>query len=202
MDSTGPRPDRDTDAEARRHDILLRLRMAGVSAAVMTEARVRMDANLARGASWATSRIPGPGYHDPNREPVPRCDCGADLVGAGWQGEVAVDCGECSSRWHLRVKPGGFLVLAVSGPSQEWLDAERPRPVPVDGAEPGQRRGVAVEHGDEPAFRRHGGEQAFDVAQRSAVAALADVLRPHNRHRVVPKQPHQRRVVAQGQVAG
>ncbi len=53
------------------------------------------------------------------------------------------------------------------------LDAERARAVARDGAEPGERRRVAVEHGDEAAARGHVGQQALDVARGAELAALA-----------------------------
>ena len=44
---------------------------------------------------------------------------------------------------------------------------------PGDGAEPAQRRRMAVEHGDQVAVARQAGEQALDVAPGMGQAALA-----------------------------
>ena len=59
----------------------------------------------------------------------------------------------------------------------EMLDAERARAMAGDRAEPGQRRRVAVEHGDDAAMRRHVGEQPLDMRARMHQAALARALR-------------------------
>src|SRR5215468_6202261 len=45
----------------------------------------------------------------------------------------------------------------------EMLDAERADAMAVDGAEPGERRRMAVEHGDDPAMGRHIGHELFDM---------------------------------------
>src|SRR5579883_845602 len=58
----------------------------------------------------------------------------------------------------------------------EMLDAERTHAVAVHGAEPGERRGMAVENGDDAAVVRHALEQALDVRARMHEAALARAL--------------------------
>jgi hypothetical protein len=46
----------------------------------------------------------------------------------------------------------------------------------VDGAKPSERRRVAIEHRDDPAMRRHVGEQFLDMRTRVNEAALARAL--------------------------
>src|SRR5215217_6399637 len=58
----------------------------------------------------------------------------------------------------------------------EMLDAEGTGAVARDGAEPGESRGVPVEHGDERTVRRDVGQQAFDMASRVYETALAGAL--------------------------
>ena len=55
----------------------------------------------------------------------------------------------------------------------EMLHAKRPHPMAVDGAKPSARRRVAIEHRDDPAMRRHDGEQLLDMRTRVNEAALA-----------------------------
>ena len=57
------------------------------------------------------------------------------------------------------------------------LDAERPHAMAVDRAEPGERRRMAVEHGDDAAMRRHVGQQPLDMRAGMHEAALARALR-------------------------
>src|SRR5882672_12259812 len=59
----------------------------------------------------------------------------------------------------------------------EMLDAERPHAMAVHGAEPGERRRMAVEHRDDSAMARHAGEQPLDMRARMREAALAGALR-------------------------
>ena len=59
----------------------------------------------------------------------------------------------------------------------EMLDAERAHAVAAHGAEPGERRRMAVEHGDDAAMGRHLGEQPLDMAARVHQAALARAAR-------------------------
>ncbi len=58
----------------------------------------------------------------------------------------------------------------------EMLDAQRAHAVAVDGPQPGKRRRVVVEHGDEAAVGWHLGEQPLDVGARAHIAALARAL--------------------------
>src|SRR6185312_10474956 len=50
----------------------------------------------------------------------------------------------------------------------EMLDAKRVDAMPCHGAEPGQRRRVAVEHGDERGVLAERRQQALDLALRAA----------------------------------
>ena len=45
----------------------------------------------------------------------------------------------------------------------EMLDPKRPDLVAIDGAEPGERRRMAVEHADNAAMRRQAGHQPFNM---------------------------------------
>ena len=59
----------------------------------------------------------------------------------------------------------------------EVLDAERADAMAVNAAEPSERRGMAVEDGDESAIRRHGGEQTLDMRAGADEALFAGALR-------------------------
>src|SRR5262249_61093751 len=59
----------------------------------------------------------------------------------------------------------------------EMLAAERAHAMALDGAEPGERRRMAVEHGDDAAMGRHIGHELFDMGTRVHEAALARALR-------------------------
>src|SRR5215831_246944 len=54
----------------------------------------------------------------------------------------------------------------------EMLDAERAHAVTAHGAEPGERRRMAVEHGDNPAMGWHIGHELFDMRARMHKPAL------------------------------
>src|SRR5262249_39668054 len=58
----------------------------------------------------------------------------------------------------------------------EMLDPERAHAVTGDGAEPGERRRMTVEHGDDAAMRRHVVEQPLHMRARMDEAALARPL--------------------------
>ena len=57
------------------------------------------------------------------------------------------------------------------------LDAERAHAVAVDAAEPGERRRMAVDHGDEAAVARQRREQPLDMAHGAAHAVGAGARR-------------------------
>ena len=59
----------------------------------------------------------------------------------------------------------------------EVLDSERPYPVTVDGAEPGECRWMAVEHGDDPAIAGEIGQKSLNVGAGVNQAALAGAQR-------------------------
>ncbi len=59
----------------------------------------------------------------------------------------------------------------------EMLDAERTHPVAGDCAEPGERRRVAVKHGDDPRMRRHFVEHLLDMGAGMGKPAFAGALR-------------------------
>src|SRR5262250_1608535 len=58
----------------------------------------------------------------------------------------------------------------------EMLDAERAHAMAVDGAEPDERRRMAVEHGHDPAMGRHIGHELFDMRARARGAAVQPAL--------------------------
>src|SRR5260370_21224617 len=60
----------------------------------------------------------------------------------------------------------------------EMLDPERAHAMAGDAAEPGQRRRMAVEHGDDAAMISHIGKDALDVRARMHETALARPLPP------------------------
>jgi hypothetical protein len=74
---------------------------------------------------------------------------GRDRLGRGHDG-VRVDA-------VVPVEVADFSGLA------EVLDAERTHPMTAHGAEPGERRRVTVEHGDDAAMGRHLGKQPLDM---------------------------------------
>ena len=57
------------------------------------------------------------------------------------------------------------------------LDAERSRPVAGDCAEPGQRRWMPIEDGDDAAVRGHVGKQPLDMRTRVHETSFAGSLR-------------------------
>src|SRR5258708_37382621 len=57
------------------------------------------------------------------------------------------------------------------------LDAERAHAMAADGAEPGERRRMTVEYGDDPAMGRTIGHELFDMRARVHEPALARALR-------------------------
>ena len=79
----------------------------------------------------------------------------------------------------VAVEVGDVAGLAEGG------DAERRHGVAVDGAEPREREGVAVEDGDEAGGARHIGEKLRDVRGGAAVAPFVGeaVVRRHLRRR-------------------
>src|SRR5665213_3843455 len=52
----------------------------------------------------------------------------------------------------------------------EMLDAQRPGAMPEDRAEPGERRRVSIENGDQRRLPWHPGQQPLDVALRGRAA--------------------------------
>src|SRR5690606_16112848 len=59
----------------------------------------------------------------------------------------------------------------------KMLDAKRAGAVAVDGAQPAERRRMAVDDGDDAAMRGYVREQAFDMARGVDKSALASALR-------------------------
>src|ERR1700694_1524832 len=55
----------------------------------------------------------------------------------------------------------------------EMLDAERFHPVTAHAAEPAERRGMAVDHGDDAAVARQRRQQFLDMAEMRHAAAVA-----------------------------
>jgi len=76
---------------------------------------------------------------------------------------------------------GVDAVVAVEGSDRsgltEMLDAERAYTVAGDRPQPGKRRWMSIQHGDDAAMRRQIGEQPFDMRARMHKAAFAHALR-------------------------
>src|SRR5665213_2769852 len=73
----------------------------------------------------------------------------------------------------IRIDAVMLVELGQRAGLAEMLDAERARAMAGDGAEPGKRRRMAVDHSDDAAMRRHIGKQTLDMRARMHQPALA-----------------------------
>src|SRR5262245_40340401 len=108
-----------------------------------------------------------------------RCNTNASPVLQGAQ--MADRTARCDrlGRRHDRLGVDAVVAIEVGNRAglAEMLDAERPQAVTVHSAEPGERRRVAVEHGDHSAMGRQVGEEPLDMRAGVDEAALAGALR-------------------------
>src|SRR5260370_16524697 len=81
---------------------------------------------------------------------------------------------------HDRISVDAVVPVEIADRSglAEMLDPERAHAMAGDAAEPGQRRWMAVDHGDDAAMIGDVGEQPLDVCARMHEAALAPPLPP------------------------
>src|SRR5437762_12661846 len=103
---TGRPPDVDVE------QLTDRLRLMGIGAQVVDEARRRLTADVGEGMRWLQDTLRA---LEPPRKP-PTCDCGSVLVGSEWRGRATVRCDQCGSRWGIEVADETDAQWSLSGP--------------------------------------------------------------------------------------